>query len=87
MKILNAFKSLKSFFNRDNLDNIAESLAITNFSINKGSYFLYWGIALFTIIFAIWASLSSVDQVVRATGTVVPTSKVHTSQIASKEII
>lgn len=87
MKILNAFKSLKSFFNRDNLDNIAESLAITNFSINKGSYFLYWGIALFTIIFAIWASLSSVDQVVRATGTVVPTSKVHTIQSASNGII
>ncbi len=87
MKILNVFKSLKSFFNRDNLDNIAESLAITNFSINKGSYFLYWGIALFTIIFAIWASLSSVDQVVRATGTVVPTSKVHTIQSASNGII
>ena len=39
MKILNLFKSLRSFFNRDNLDNIAETLAITNFSINKGSYF------------------------------------------------
>tara|TARA_B000000475_G_scaffold254044_1_gene232743 strand:- start:59 stop:1021 length:963 start_codon:yes stop_codon:yes gene_type:complete len=87
MKILNPFKSLKSFFKRDNLDNIAETLAITNFSINKGSYFLYWGIALFTIIFAIWASLSSVDQVVRATGTVVPTSKVHTIQSAANGII
>ena len=87
MKILNVFKSLRSFFNRDNLDNIAETLAITNFSINKGSYFLYWGIAFFTIIFAIWASVSSVDQVVRATGTVVPTSKVHTIQSAANRII
>lgn len=83
----NILKSLKSFFNRDNFDNIFETLAVTNFSVNKGSYFLYWGIASFTIIFAIWASFASIDQVVRATGTVVPTSKVHTIQSVGNGII
>ena len=71
---------IKSMFSKDKLEGIIESLAITNFSINKGSYFLFWFIAVFFITFLIWSSLASVDQVVRASGTVVPVSKVHTVQ-------
>lgn len=79
--MLNNFnKKFISFFSKEKFENIIDSLAITNFSISKGSYYLFWGIAAFTVIFIIWASLASVDQVVRATGTVVPTSKVHTIQ-------
>ena len=71
---------IKSILSKDKLEEIIESLAITNFSINKGSYFLFWSIAVFFITFLIWSSLASVDQVVRASGSVVPVSKVHTVQ-------
>ena len=71
---------INSVFSKESFESIIDSLAITNFSINKGSYILFWSIGLFCIIFLIWASLASVDQVVRASGTVVPVSKVHTVQ-------
>ena len=61
-------------------ERLLELLAINNFNINKGSYVLYWSIAAFSILFTIWSLFASVDQVVRATGTVVPTSKVHVIQ-------
>ena len=41
---------IKSMFSKDKLEGIIESLAITNFSINKGSYFLFWFIAVFFIL-------------------------------------
>ena len=64
-----------------------DSLAINNYSVNKGSYILYWSIASFTIIFIIWSFFASVDQVVRATGEVVPTSKVHVIQSPNLGIV
>ena len=73
-------ENIKSFFSQERFESLLDSLAISNFNTNKGSYFLFWGIAAFTICFTVWASFASVDQVVRATGTVVPTSKVHTIQ-------
>jgi|TARA_B110000483_G_scaffold214044_1_gene263630 multidrug efflux pump subunit AcrA (membrane-fusion protein) len=73
-------KRLNNFFSKEKFEDLLDSLAITNFSVSKGSYYLFWGIAAFTICFVVWASFASVDQVVRATGTVVPTSKVHTIQ-------
>ena len=83
-KIKKIFENLlgliRSIFNKEKFEDLIDSLAITNFSINKGSYILFWSIALFCIIFLIWASLASIDQVVRASGTVVPVSKVHTVQ-------
>ncbi len=79
-KILKPFIFLKSIFNKENFEGLIESLAITNFNEHKGSYIVFWAIALFSIIFFIWASIASVDQVVRANGTVVPISKVHTIQ-------
>ncbi|MAT49385.1 MAG: hypothetical protein CMA27_06095 [Euryarchaeota archaeon] len=47
---------------------------------NKKSFLLFWLIGSFTIIFIIWASIAEVNQVVKATGTVVPDSKVHLIQ-------
>lgn len=80
-KYLNKINSfIYSIFNKEKFEKIIEFLAITNFNINKGSYILFWAIAAFTICFIIWSSLASVDQVVRATGSVVPVSKVHTVQ-------
>ena len=64
-----------------------ELLAINNYNINKGSYVLYWSIASFTVIFIVWSLFASVDQVVRATGTVVPTSKVHVIQSPNGGVI
>lgn len=81
------FKNIFSFFSKENFENSLESLTITNFSVNKGSYYLFWGIGAFTICFIIWASLASIDQVVRATGTVVPASKVHTIQSPKSGVI
>ena len=82
-KIKKIFENLlgliRSIFNKEKFEDLIDS-SITNFSINKGSYILFWSIALFCIIFLIWASLASIDQVVRASGTVVPVSKVHTVQ-------
>tara|TARA_B110000444_G_scaffold261018_1_gene310510 strand:+ start:9650 stop:10633 length:984 start_codon:yes stop_codon:yes gene_type:complete len=47
---------------------------------NKKSFILFWFIASFTIIFVIWACIAEVNQVVKATGTVTPDSKVHLVQ-------
>tara|TARA_B100001559_G_scaffold320835_1_gene334466 strand:- start:2170 stop:3069 length:900 start_codon:yes stop_codon:yes gene_type:complete len=66
---------------------LLELLAINNYNINKGSYVLYWSIASFTVIFIVWSLFASVDQVVRATGTVVPTSKVHVIQSPNGGVI
>ena len=82
-RFINLFKLSSNF----NFEDIMDSLAITNFSKTKGSYFLFWGIALFVIIFIIWASLARVDQVVRASGTVAPQSKVHAVQSPNSGIL
>lgn len=74
------FGSLFKIFNKENFESFLETISITNFSENKGSYLLFWFIGGFTVSFIIWASLASIDQVVRADGTVVPMSKVHTIQ-------
>tara|TARA_B110000858_G_C17746117_1_gene447407 strand:+ start:397 stop:1389 length:993 start_codon:yes stop_codon:yes gene_type:complete len=84
---LKSIKSVLEKFNRDSFEDMIDSLAITNYSINKGSYMLFWGIASFTILFIIWSIFASVDQVVRASGVVVPTSKVHTVQNPNTGII
>ncbi len=82
-RFINLFKLSSNL----NFEDIMDSLAITNFSKTKGSYFLFWGIALFVIIFIIWASLARVDQVVRASGTVAPQSKVHAVQSPNSGIL
>ena len=87
LKPIELIRKIKEKFNKDSFEDIINSLSITNYSKNKGSYILFWGIASFTIIFIIWASLASIDQVVRASGTVVPTSKVHTVQSPNTGIV
>ena len=86
-KIKDKLFSILNSFNKDNIENVMDSLAINNYSVNKGSYILYWSIASFTIIFIIWSFFASVDQVVRATGEVVPTSKVHVIQSPNLGIV
>ena len=89
MNLLTKIRNLKNFnyFTRENLEIIADSLSITNFKENKSSYVLYWTIGSFTIVFSIWALFASVDQVVRATGVVAPTSKVHIIQTLNEGVI
>lgn len=86
-KIYNTISSAFNSLNRDNFERLLELLAINNYNINKGSYVLYWSIASFTVIFIVWSLFASVDQVVRATGTVVPTSKVHVIQSPNGGVI
>ena len=86
-RIYNTISSAFNSLNRDNFERLLELLAINNYNINKGSYVLYWSIASFTVIFIVWSLFASVDQVVRATGTVVPTSKVHVIQSPNGGVI
>jgi len=51
-----------------------------NWADNKKAYILFWTISSFTILFVIWASFATINQVVRANGTVIPDSKVHLVQ-------
>ncbi len=78
--LLDILASFKSLFSKENFEAIIDSLAITNYNEHKGSYIVFWTIATFSIAFFIWSSFAKVDQVVRASGTVVPISKVHTIQ-------
>jgi hypothetical protein len=39
---LKSIKSVLEKFNRDSFEDMIDSLAITNYSINKGSYMLFW---------------------------------------------
>jgi len=59
---------------------ILEYLLPENWLDYKKSYILFWGIALFSIIFVIWAAFAEINQVVRAQGEVIPDSKVHMIQ-------
>ena len=59
---------------------ILEYLLPENWLDYKKSYILFWGIALFSIIFVIWAAFAEINQVVRAQGEVIPDSKVHVIQ-------
>ena len=71
--------SLKSF-DRKKAEKAISYLVPEYWASNRKSFLLFWFIGSFTIIFIIWASIAEVNQVVRATGTVVPDSKVHLIQ-------
>ena len=62
------------------METIISYLVPEYWASNKKSFILFWLIGSFTIIFIIWASIAEVNQVVRASGTVVPDSKVHLVQ-------
>ena len=72
----------RNFFNidKEKIRKIIPYLVPEYWASNKKSFILFWFIGSFTIIFLIWASLAEVNQVVKATGTVVPDSKVHLIQ-------
>ncbi len=64
----------------DNFQNLLPYLIPEYWASNRKSFILFWLVGSFTIIFLIWASFAQVNQVVRASGTVVPDSKVHLIQ-------
>ena len=80
---------MKKFLKYIRLENIKDKLTALipyflpeNWSQNKKPYILFWSIVSFTIIFIIWAAFAEINQVVRASGTVRPDSKVHLIQTA-----
>tara|TARA_B100001540_G_C15814669_1_gene646476 strand:+ start:1728 stop:2702 length:975 start_codon:yes stop_codon:yes gene_type:complete len=64
----------------DNFQNLLPYLIPEYWASNRKSFILFWLVGSFTLIFLIWASFAQVNQVVRASGTVVPDSKVHLIQ-------
>lgn len=77
-RIFSKVKSIK--IDRDRLESIVPYLVPEYWASNKKSFLLFWFIGSFTLIFLIWALIAEVNQVVRATGQVVPDSKVHVVQ-------
>ena len=61
---------------------ILENTLPENWKESRKSYMLFWLIGTFSISFIIWASLAQINQVVRASGTVTPDSKIHVVQTA-----
>ena len=85
------FKSLFNFnfLNFKNIEKFSDSFEVfldyalpKNWKESKKSYVLFWLIGSFSILFVIWASLAEINQVVRASGTVTPDSKIHVVQTA-----
>ncbi len=81
-KIKNILKSRLNFLNidKEKIEIIISYLVPEYWASNRKSFILFWLIGSFTVIFIIWASFAEVNQVVRASGTVVPDSKVHLVQ-------
>lgn len=87
IKLKNPFNF--SFINLDYLNKVSENFEIAmeyilpeNWRESKKSYILFWLIGSFSIIFVIWSSFAEINQVVRASGTVTPDSKIHVVQTA-----
>jgi len=92
-KLFNKFKNIKfsakSLFNSEKIQNYSESfegfleyVLPKNWRETRNSYILFWIIASFTVIFIIWAYFAQINQVVKASGTVTPDSKIHVVQTA-----
>tara|TARA_B100000287_G_scaffold307995_1_gene291153 strand:- start:8989 stop:10014 length:1026 start_codon:yes stop_codon:yes gene_type:complete len=65
---------------RNWFDIILEYSLPENWKESRKSYILFWLIGLFSFSFVIWASFAEINQVVRASGTVTPDSKIHVVQ-------
>ena len=79
------FSKISFLFSRetysvDNFQKLLPYLIPEYWASNRKSFILFWLIGSFTVVFVIWASFAEVNQVVRASGTVVPDSKVHLIQ-------
>ncbi len=92
-KILKRFNWLFSFKNllknQEIYYNLNEKFSLMlnyilpeNLNETKKSFLLFWSIASFTVLFLIWAYFAEINQVVRASGSVRPDSKVHLVQTA-----
>ena len=77
-KIITKIRSFR--IDRERFEDIIPYLVPEYWASNKKSFILFWFIGSFTLIFLIWALIAEVNQVVRATGQVVPDSKVHVVQ-------
>ena len=82
-------KNFSSFTNANFINKIKnifeiiiENILPENWKESRKSYMLFWLIGTFSISFVIWASLAQINQVVRASGTVTPDSKIHVVQTA-----
>jgi len=78
-----------SIFKKDKFKNISDrfggflsDIFPENWNEAKKSYILFWVIGCFSVIFIIWAAFAEINQVVKATGTVKPDSKIHVVQAA-----
>src|SRR6056300_1103919 len=92
-KIFNKIKELISFKKLINNEGLAYNfnekftlilsyILPENLNETRKSFLLFWFIAIFTILFLIWAYFAEINQVVRASGSVRPDSKVHLVQTA-----
>ena len=62
------------------LKDIYKVITDANIQDTRKSFVLLWIIASFTVFIVIWASVSEINQVVRANGEVTPESQVHMIQ-------
>ncbi len=72
--------NLKSIISGDKLRLFLSYILPENWAKNRKSFILFWLIGSVTFILLIWAAFADINQVVRATGTVIPDSKVHIVQ-------
>ena len=75
-----SFLFSRETYSLDNFQKLLPYLIPEYWASNRKSFILFWLIGSFTLVFVIWASFAEVNQVVRASGTVVPDSKVHLIQ-------
>ena len=79
-KIFNKFKEFNFISMQKRFERILPYLLPESWTKNRKKYLLFWIISSFTIIFFIWSAIAQVNQVVKATGVVIPDSKVHIIQ-------
>ena len=80
-KIDNKLKKIDfTFFRNISLKDIYKVITDANIQDTRKSFVLLWIIASFTVFIVIWASVSEINQVVRANGEVTPESQVHMIQ-------
>lgn len=65
---------------RKELDFIADANAAVLEDVPRGGRLLIWAVALFVLVFLIWANFAALDVVVRSAGKVIPVSQVQVVQ-------
>ena len=79
---LTFFKNQKFLKISEKFEGFLNDVFPENWNEARKSYALFWIIACFSVLFIIWAGFAEINQVVRATGTVKPDSKIHIVQSA-----